>query len=115
MSPADFRFYCTDWHPNGTSGLFITDNNGQCVAYIDEALFGPVLDHNRNGETFGGVSYCDGDSVWLITEEPETIPQEDIVYPLLLDDVLSSIAVSPVQSRMDVLRCIVAALKGVKS
>jgi hypothetical protein len=109
MDPADFRFFCSQWAPNGTSDLIIVDQDGQIVESISEALFSPPQDNDRHGAVFGQIFYCDSDSVFPV--EPDSEEQESDIFPLTLDDVLSSIAQSPVQSRISVLRQIVSALK----
>lgn len=114
MSPAKVLFYTTDLNPNGTASLIITDQDGQVIDVLDELLFNPVLDHERNGATFGGVSICPyGDSVWLYDKETQDERVvEDIVYPLLIADVLNSIAESPVHNRLGQLKRLVASIKG---
>ncbi len=110
MHPADFRFYTTEWTPNGTSMLLIVDNMDQVVGSIDEALFGPPLDNDRNGAVFDQSHYWDGTSVWLVNKDEELLPN-DMLFPLTKADVLRHIAVSPVQSSIDVLRQIVSLIK----
>lgn len=116
MNPAKVRFYTTDWSPNGTAGLLICDDMDQIIDFIDEALFSPTLSDNSCGDTLGGIFLNPyGDSIHFIgnSDEPteSDLESEDRVYPLRIDQVLDSIAVSPTQSRMDVLRKLVKGIK----
>lgn len=108
------RFYTTQWSPNGTSELIITDDMNQIISVIPEALFNAPQSHNRIGETFGGVHLCPyDDSVMFYqnSDEFEEHEQEAIVYPLSLDDVLESLAQSPVKSRFTALRELISTIK----
>ena len=112
MSPAQVRFYTTDWQSNGTSCLIITDDMNQIIGCVDEALFGPTLSHNSCGDTLGGGHIClDPDSVMFIDDLERIEGCADVVYPLRWDQVMSSIAESPVQSRLGVLKSIVGLIK----
>lgn len=106
------RFYCTNWAPNGTSDLVITDLDGQVIAFLDEFLFGPVLDHNQCGDTLGGVHVCFDEDVQMMDRLDEGLDEHSIVYPLTIDDVIGSIAVSPMHSLADQRKRLSAAVKG---
>jgi hypothetical protein len=38
-----YKFYVTNWQPNGLSDLIITDEYGQIIESINDALFGPKI------------------------------------------------------------------------
>lgn len=113
-SPAVVRFYTTDWAPNGTSMLIITDDMGQIIGHIDEALFGPVLDSDRCGDMLGDKHVWLDEAICVYDSETasELRCGGDLeVCPLKIDDVLDSIAESPIQSRFSVLRRLVEIIK----
>jgi len=121
MEPADFRFYTTDWESNGTSTLIIADQDNQIIAIIEEALFNATFQptDRLNGVTAGYAN----ESIWYIEDNEDneelleslhenTSSEMYLVAQLDREQVLESIAQSPVQTRFEVLRKIVTAIKG---
>jgi hypothetical protein len=96
-----YRFYVTEWQPNGTNDLIIVDQDSQIVEVIPEALFGVPTFFNRHD-----LLVCDSDQVlrapWdqgfidsiLCGEISEFAPVEEI-SPY---KALSHIAQSPVNN-----------------
>jgi len=113
LNPAKLRFFTTEACPNGTSDLIIVDDMGQIVDYLDNMLFNPIIDHDRNGNMLGDINICYyGDSIGSIPSDIyETSSDCPMVYPLLLEDVLESIAVSPVHTKFSQLRLLISSIK----
>lgn len=101
------KLYVTDMEPNGTRSLIITDEDGQVLEIIDEAVFGNLspkkfgwsgdslgnIDALYYGESVGMVEYSDENLDSIQNGEYSDIIQ---VVEVELDEVLEHIATSPV-------------------
>lgn len=113
MNPADFRFFCYSNNSNGTADLIIVDQDNQIIASLDQFLFNPINDPDRNGALIGEMSICYyGESVGTIYPESYTITEDcPEVFPLLWTDVLNSIAESPAHSSFSQLKLLISTIK----
>ena len=99
------RYFITDWAPNGTHELIITDSKLQVKHVIDEALFGIDVvntDHVFYLDQTTGLQFYNDDTR---TEYAELFNEgmAGPVWELTLAEVLQHIAVSPCQSVRDVI------------
>lgn len=101
------KFYVTDWAPNGTADIIITDLDGQLLTSLDEAVFGLPC---RPKDSLGNVSVLGyGESIMMIDYADEESFIESIldgeisdfcpVSEVSFDEVSEHLAVSPVRSR----------------
>lgn len=99
------KLYVTEMEPNGTRSLIVTDDNGQVIGGVDEAVFGNIPD--RSGDLLGGLIVCYfGEDVALMDAENEELERvrngelQDVypVYEVYLPDVLKRIAVNPMDN-----------------
>jgi hypothetical protein len=86
-----FRLYITEWSPNGTSDLVITDIEHNILQVVEEAVFGVNGDFKysiEGNEVFDNAGYDEVDCR---------------VAEVSLKQVLSSVAVSPVSDGADLI------------
>jgi len=100
------KFYVTDWAPNGTADILITDFDGQLLTSLDEAVFGLPC---RPKDRLGNVSVLGyGESIMMIAYDDEKSFIENIldgeisdfcpVSEVSFDEVSEHLAISPVRS-----------------
>lgn len=77
------HLYITDWAPNGTHDLIITDAYGTIIDYMSEAVFGMNVN-------------CTPDAACFYGESIGAKPQE---YDFMSEDVSPVWAVTPAQAR----------------
>lgn len=98
----EYRFYCTDWAPNGCNDLIITDIDGQLIEYLEGFLFGVNLMKNPaliccfDGESVFGTGKDIGDL--------EGIDSNDLVRSIDSDDILQYMTISPINTEVDQLK-----------
>jgi hypothetical protein len=96
------RLYVTEFNPNGTNDLVITNDDSQVVDYIPEATFGVRIPNNYlqlaimiNGEDVTAASENYADEV---SELPETLA---LLTPITVGDLSRFLAVSPIDPSGD--------------
>lgn len=55
------RLYALDWNTNGTNDLVVTDEDGQVIDCLTEALFGVNVSKGQVGD---GLFVTDGETTW---------------------------------------------------
>lgn len=78
----NYKFYTTDWYPNGTSDLIIIDDTGEVVEVLSEALFGPPINLNNSVE---------------IESEDDDFDIVGYAYEIPKEVILNYIATSPLE------------------
>jgi hypothetical protein len=90
-----FHFYVSDWGPNGTNDLIITDQDGTIVDSLSEAIFGVLC----KLDPMGGAMHCNGVEVFYVeAADLECLQVEDLVYEFDAEYLLRHVAVSPVSN-----------------
>lgn len=110
----NFNFYVTWDHPNGTNDLIITDRLGQILEVFENFLMSP----ESAGDSHGSFYAVDGEQVMFVedlcehADEFSETYEEYQVFQILFEDVLESIASSPVRSsdeaQRDLISCLTA-------
>jgi hypothetical protein len=95
----NYRFYVTDWQPNGTNNLVITNENGEVVEYVSEALFGVSVDFNTSE-----LLVTDGHWVLCLDDQEQVedvLNGDDPIFAPLMEisgfKAMHHIAISPVR------------------
>lgn len=121
----NLKFYVTDWAPNGLSDLIVTDSNGEILAWVSDALFGPALSFKDRLGNFSASFY--GESVGMVPYDDQNYDailggEISDICPLSETDretVLARLAGSPVKSfestAEDILKALAHSVKGVRS
>lgn len=103
-----YHFYVTEWLPNGTSSLVVTDLDYVVIDTMDEAIFGYNPTNNQmalwvEGEVANAKKGVDLNS---IKEDMKSIDCCLLLYKVTLDEIKKHIAVSPVNDGTDTCRFI---------
>lgn len=72
------KLYIYNSNPNGTADLIVTDDDGQVVASIAEAVFGNVRakQFSWSGDALGNITACYyGESVGLVNYDDECLEE----------------------------------------